>query len=75
MKETTISLYDRADMRALLTGFPHQVEDAVRIGVWNSVKPCSIIRRRIEAVPGCGFTYRLPNGYSVTDACDWAKRA
>ncbi|HLF14455.1 MAG TPA: bifunctional phosphoglucose/phosphomannose isomerase [Bacteroidota bacterium] len=32
MKETTISLYDRSDMRALLTGFPHQVEDAVRIG-------------------------------------------
>ncbi len=32
MKETTISLYDRADMRALLTGFPHQVESAVRIG-------------------------------------------
>jgi glucose/mannose-6-phosphate isomerase len=31
MKETTISLYDRADMRALLTGFPAQVEDAVRI--------------------------------------------
>jgi glucose/mannose-6-phosphate isomerase len=32
MKETTISLYDRSDMRALLTGFPAQVEDAVRIG-------------------------------------------
>jgi glucose/mannose-6-phosphate isomerase len=32
MKETTISLYDRSDMRALLTGFPHQAEDAVRIG-------------------------------------------
>src|SRR5439155_653143 len=25
-------------------------ELAVRIGVWNSVKPCSIIRRRIEAI-------------------------
>ena len=24
--------------------------DAVRIGVWNSVKPCSIMRRRIEAM-------------------------
>lgn len=32
MKETTISLYDRSDMRELLTGFPHQVQDAVRIG-------------------------------------------
>ncbi len=32
MKETTISLYDRSDMRELLAGFPHQVQDAVRIG-------------------------------------------
>jgi hypothetical protein len=26
--------------------------------------------RRIAARPGCGLTYQLPNGYSVTDACD-----
>jgi glucose/mannose-6-phosphate isomerase len=39
MKETTISLYDRSDMRALLTGFPHQVEDAVRIGREASLVP------------------------------------
>lgn len=32
MKETTISLYDRSDMRALLAGFPQQAADAVRIG-------------------------------------------
>jgi len=48
MKETTISLYDRSDMRALLTGFPHQVEDAVRIGREASLlalkgKPSAII--------------------------------
>lgn len=39
MKETTISLYDRADMRALLTGFPAQVEHAVRIGRESALVP------------------------------------
>lgn len=39
MKETTISLYDRSDMRALLTGFPHQAEDAVRIGKEAALVP------------------------------------
>jgi glucose/mannose-6-phosphate isomerase len=48
MKETTISLYDRSDMRALLTGFPHQVGDAVRIGkeaalVPLKAKPAAIV--------------------------------
>ena len=48
MKETTISLYDRADMRALLTGFPAQVEHAVRIGREAALvplkgKPSSIV--------------------------------
>jgi len=48
MNENTISLYDRSDMRSLLTGFPHQVEDAVRIGrearlVPLKGKPASII--------------------------------
>ena len=32
MKEASIHLYDRSDMRKLLVGFPDQVEHAVRIG-------------------------------------------
>src|SRR6185503_3411477 len=39
MRETTISLYDRSDMRALLTGFPAQVEKAVRIGREATLAP------------------------------------
>ena len=32
MKESSVALYDQSSMRKLLTGFPDQIEHAVRIG-------------------------------------------